>query len=292
MTAAAPKRKACRSHPTCDSKDLTVSSERWRQREIGSNMSEQDKPFVVNDRRKFRSDGELRDPSTVAPREETPVTSRPTDAFESSARVIPFGEAHGREQAAPRDESRTSEPIPINSAHMITPVPEPDENIPSATSAGDPYAGEDTLPPPPTPEEVAQVKLAYEATADRLDTVMRASNPGAEHLPPMDFTRLVQSVYMSAMMQLGAGTPQGEQARVDLMGAKQSIEMLTVIAEKGGSNLDETETRLIDSALFELRMGFLEITQLLARQAQTKQGAPGASPFGGAPGAGGPRIVT
>ncbi len=253
-------------------------------------MSEQDKPFVVNDRRKFRSDGELRDPSTVAPREETPVTSRPVDAFESSARVIPFGEAPAKEHAS-HEEHRSSEPIPINSAHMITPVPEPDENMPAANH-GDPYVGEETLPPAPTPEEMAQVKSAYEATADRLDTVMRASNPGAEHLPPMDFNRLIQSVYMSAMMQLGAGTPQGEQARVDLMGAKQSIDMLTVIAEKSGSNLDETEIRLIDSALFELRMGFLEITQLLARQAQTKQGAPGASPFGGAPGATGPRIVT
>ncbi len=256
-------------------------------------MSEQDKPFVVNDRRKFRSDGELRDPGTVAPREETPVTSRPVDAFESSARVIPFAEAHGRDQALPREESRNSEPIPINSAHLITPVPQPEENAPAAGgSLGDPYAAEETLPPAPTPEEVAQVKSAYEATADRLDTVMRASNPGAEHLPPMDFTRLVQSVYMSAMMQLGAGTPQGEQARVDLMGAKQSIDMLAVIADKGGANLDETETRLIESALFELRMGFLEITQLLARQAQPKSGGPGAPSFGGAPGAGGPRIVS
>ncbi len=261
-------------------------------------MSEQDKPFVVNDRRKFRADGELRDPNRVptpaAPREETPVASRPTDAFESSARVIPFADAPTREPAQ-REEHRSG-PIPINSAHTVTPVPEPDENAPAAAStAGDPFAADETLPPPPTPEEVEQVRSAYEATADRLDTVMRASNPGAEHLPPMDFTRLVQSVYMSAMMQLGAGTPQGEQARVDLMGAKQSIDMLNVIAEKAGSNLDQTETRLVDSALFELRMGFLEITQLLARQAQTKQGGPGAmpgsSPFG-APGAGGPRIVS
>ncbi len=262
-------------------------------------MSDQEKPFVINDRRKFRSDGELRDASTVAPREaeHAAVTPRPQDAFESSARVIPFGEAHAREpEPAPRDttpvireEHRSSAPIPINSAHIITPVPEPDENAPAAT-AGDPYAAEETLPPPPTPEEVTQVKLAYEATADRLDTVMRASNPGAEHLPPMDFTRLVQSVYMSAMMQLGAGTPQGEQARVDLMGARQSIDMLSVIAGKADGNLDQTETRLIDSALFELRMGFLEITQLLSKQAQSRQGGPAASPFGAGPG--GPRIVT
>ncbi len=262
-------------------------------------MSEQEKPFVINDRRKFRADGELREPApqprTDAAEAGTPITSRPSDAFESSARVIPFGEAHQRETPAPREDHRSSGPIPINSAHMITPVPEPGENAPQqiAATPGDPNPPENTLPPPPTAEEVAQVKAAYESTADRLETVMRATNPGAEHLPPMDFTRLVQSVYMSAMMQLGAGAPQGEQARVDLLGAKQSIDMLGVIAAKTETSLDETETRLIESALFELRMGFLEITQLLARQAQAKQGAPGASPFGG-PGAGPgvPRIVT
>ena len=260
-----------------------------------SRMSEQDKPFVVNDRRKFRADGELRE-GAREPREtsESSVTSRPPEAFESSARIIPFGDAHTRD-SAPKDEPRNSGPIPINSAHTVTPVPEPGENGAHriAATPGDPHAAEDTLPPPPTAEEVEQVKAAYEATADRLETVMRASNPGAEHLPPMDFSRLVQSVYMSAMMQLGAGTPQGEQARVDLSGAKQSIDMLGIIAEKSESSMDETETRLIESALFELRMGFLEITQLLARQAQAKQGAPGASPFGmpGA-GAGGPRIVS
>ncbi len=263
-------------------------------------MSEQEKPFVINDRRKFRADGELREPAPDRQgTDESTVTLRPQDAFESSARVLPFADTHARDGAetvpAPREEQRSSGPIPINSAHIITPAPEPDENASQQVTAihGDPDAADDTLPPPPTAEEVAQVKAAYEATADRLETVMRATNPGAEHLPPMDFTRLVQSIYMSAMMQLGAGTPQGEQARVDLMGAKQSIDMLTVIAAKTDASLDATELRLLDSALFELRMGFLEITQLLARQAQTKQGAPGSSPFG-MPGAGpgGPRIVS
>lgn len=256
-------------------------------------MSEQEKPFVINDRRKFRADGELRDPAPASRAPDEPVvTARPTDAFESSARVIPFADAHARETSkfAPREEHRGG-PIPINSAHLVTPVPEPEEFAPqqdAATPAN--HDADETLPPPPTAEEVAQVKAAYVATADRLETVMRATNPGAEHLPPMDFTRLVQSIYMSAMMQLGAGTPQGEQARVDLLGAKQSIDMLAVIADKSEPGLVETEVRLIESALFELRMGFLEITQMLARQAQAKQGAPGAAPFGTP--AGGPRIVT
>jgi hypothetical protein len=68
------------------------------------------------------------------------------------------------------------------------------------------------------------------------------------------------------------------------MGARQSIDMLTVVAEKSVGNLSPDQIRLIDSALFELRMGFLEITQALARQAQAKN--PGG--FGGPDGPGGP----
>ena len=100
------------------------------------------------------------------------------------------------------------------------------------------------------------------------------------------------------MIQLGAGTQQGQQARVDLIGAKQSIEMLAVVADKAAGNLSDDEEKILESALFELRMGFLEITQLLARQAAAKQqqaappGQTGAAGFGGGGFTGaGPRIV-
>jgi hypothetical protein len=239
---------------------------------------EKDKPFVINDRRKFRMDGE--------PRELQP------DPSMESARVIPTPSPEGT--AAP--EPASSGPVLVNSAHTITPVPEPPAEE-SAIAATDEASAQSDLPAPPTPEEVEQVRAAYEATAERLDTMMRSQNLGAEHAPPMDFTQLVQSIYMSAMMQLGAGTQQIQQARVDIIGAKQSIDMLNVIETKAGTNLTESEHRLIEAALFELRMGFLEITQLLARQAAAKQAAPPApgapTGFGSTPGftGGGPRIV-
>ena len=86
----------------------------------------------------------------------------------------------------------------------------------------------------------------------------------------MSFEQLVQSVYMTAIMQLGGATPQGQQPQVDIMGARQSVDMLGVLAEKTKGNLTPDETRLLDSALFELRMAFLEITQALARSAAAK----------------------
>jgi hypothetical protein len=82
-------------------------------------------------------------------------------------------------------------------------------------------------------------------------------------------------------MQLGGATPEGQQPKVDLMGARQSIDMLAILAEKTKGNLAPIETQLMDNALFEVRMGFLEVTQALARSAANRQPP---APGSGAPG--------
>jgi hypothetical protein len=193
-------------------------------------MSEQNKPFVVTDRRKFTLDGELRPDAEISPETE---------------------------------ERETPPPAPVAAEPQAAPPSEPEPD----------------LPPAPTAEQTEQSRVAYEMTADRLDTAIRAANPGMDHLPPMSFEQLVQSVYMTAIMQLGGATPEGQKPQVDLMGARQSIDMLGVLAEKTKGNLTPDESRLLDSALFELRMAFLEITQVLARSAAAKAptapGAPG-----------------
>ncbi len=57
----------------------------------------------------------------------------------------------------------------------------------------------------------------------------------------MNFDRLVQSIYLTAIMQLGGATPEGEQPRVDILGARQSIDMLAVLADKTKGNLTDAE---------------------------------------------------
>lgn len=201
-------------------------------------MSEQNKPFVVTDRRKFNLDGELRPDATPSPEE-------PED----------------------REKAQAAEPIVMPSpANEQAVNEEASEEIPEELLAG------------PTAEQIEQSRLAYESTADRLDTAIRAANPGADHPPAMSFETLVQSIYMTTIVQLGGATPEGQQPQVDLMGARQSIDMLGVLAEKTKGNLSETEQRLLDSAVFELRMGFLEITQALARSAASRAGAPTPGP--------------
>ena len=199
-------------------------------------MSEQNKPFVITDRRKFTKDGDPRPDADPSPE---------------------------RERPAP----------PVESAPVAAEPAQPEATSP-----------DDDLPPALTEEQVSQAKFAYEQTADRLDTAIRAANPGMDHLPPMTFDGLIQSVYMTSIMQLGGSTPEGEKPRVDLMGARQSIDMLSILELKTKGNLTEPETRLLESALFELRMAFLEVTQSLARSAAAQHpGGPGGLGGPGAP---------
>jgi hypothetical protein len=180
-----------------------------------------------------------------------------------------------------------ADPSPEREERTLTP-PEPAAAAPQpqpAASSTETTAPEPELPPAPTAEENDQARRAYEMTADRLDTAIRSANPGMDHPPAMNFDQLVQSVYMTAMMQLGAATHEGQQPQVDILGARQSIDMLGVLAAKTQGNLTTEENRLLDSALFELRMAFLEITQALARSAAAK------APAGARPGPAGPSIV-
>lgn len=214
------------------------------------------KEFVVNDRRKFTAEGDVRpDAPPSEPKPPRPETlQRPEDS--DSAKLV----EHKGPQAVP----------PHAAAHEDDAVDLPDE----------------ILPPAPTAEQAQQAKRAFDATVERLDTAIRATNPGMERTPEITFERVIQSLYMQALLQLGGAAAPGQQPHVDILGARQTIDMLGVLAEKTKGNLSDAESKLLDTALFELHMGFLEMTQELSRQAAARQ--PGA---GMPPPPGGPSIV-
>ena len=122
--------------------------------------------------------------------------------------------------------------------------------------------------PEPTAAESAQQRQDYHASARRLDDMFLKANPGQPAVPAMNFDRLVQSLYMTAAVQMGAGSAPNEQPRIDILGARQSIDMLSVLDEKTKGNLSDQERRLLQNALFDLRMSFLEITNAIASSAQ------------------------
>jgi len=125
---------------------------------------------------------------------------------------------------------------------------------------------ETDLPPAPTAEESSEQKAAYDASAERLEDLIRAQNPGVGKQPPVSFEHLVQQFYVSAMIQMGAGTQEGQRPRVDILGARTTIDLLGILAEKTRGNLSEAEDRMLQSVLFEVRMAFLELTSMISMQ--------------------------
>jgi hypothetical protein len=122
------------------------------------------------------------------------------------------------------------------------------------------------LPPAPTADEAREQKMAYDVAAQRLEDIVRAQNPAMGAQPPVGFENLVQQIYVSAMIQMGAGTQEGQRPRVDILGARQTIDLLGVLAEKTKGNLSEAEDRALQTVLFEVRMAFMELTSMITVQ--------------------------
>ncbi len=73
-----------------------------------------------------------------------------------------------------------------------------------------------------------------------------------DDLPPLDFSTFIVSLRTSAMLHLGVG---GEQ--VDLVLARQEIDLLGILEEKTRGNLSGDEERLLSQILFDLRTRYL-----------------------------------
>jgi hypothetical protein len=128
-------------------------------------------------------------------------------------------------------------------------------------------AAEANLPPAPTAQESHEQKAAYDASAQRLEEIIRAQNPAVGAQPVITFEHLVQQFYVSAMIQMGAGAQDGQRPRVDILGARTTIDLLGILAEKTKGNLTPAEDRALETVLFEVRMAFLELTSMINLQA-------------------------
>ena len=163
--------------------------------------------------------------------------------------------------AAPVAEQERPAPASEPSAgpQLVKNEPPREAQPEEATSAEPPE-----LPPAPTTEESDKQKAAYDASAQRIEDLIRAQNPAAGAQPPVTFDQLVQQLYVSGLIQMGAGTPEGQQPRVDIMGARNTIDLMGILAEKTKGNLSSIEDRTLQAALYELRMAFLELSGMIS----------------------------
>jgi hypothetical protein len=174
-----------------------------------------------------------------------------------------------RKMKAAEEQKHTDEPTPASAPEASSePKPGPRLVVNEGHHEAKPPVDENTaqMPPAPTAAESQEQQTAYEGASQRLEDLVRAQNPGAEPPPPITFESLVQQFYVSAMIQMGAGTPEGQRARVDILGARNTIDLLGILAEKTRGNLNENESRMIDTVLYDVRMAFLELSNMVQMQ--------------------------
>ena len=129
------------------------------------------------------------------------------------------------------------------------------------------------MPPPPSTAEQQAQNDAYRDSGRKFERAAFRGRTPQDY--EMNFERLVASLYMTAMMQLGLVHEEGAQPTADLLGAKQTIDTIGLLQEKTKGNLSDQEQHLLQNCLYELRMGFVELTNALSRQAPPNQSAPG-----------------
>ena len=185
--------------------------------------------FTVTDRRKFNFDGEMK----------------------------PEAREEDKAEAPPAKE---------NVVEMKRPEPAQSDAAPDPTETGEQPAG-------PSDAEQKEQANAYKAQVKDIDSRIQQEldqrSPGRKASDfEMTFEKFVASLYMSALMQLGLVHEQGMQARPDIMAARQTIDTISIIAEKTRGNLTSVEETLIQNCLYELRMAYVEVTNALTRPPQ------------------------
>jgi Domain of unknown function (DUF1844) len=218
-----------------DQRHFKVSMQRKGSQKQMAQKRKEDSEFKVSDRRLFNSEGELRDST----------------------------EEHlgSQSAAATATATATSEAPPA----AVSTVPEaPPALVVSSSSAP---ATESEIPEPPSASEQQTQHDAYKKSSRDLDTHVELSGHSAKELE-MSFERFMASLYMTAMMQLGLMQEQGGQPGVDVIGARQTIDTLGMIAEKTKGNLTPKEQGFLLNCLYELRMAYVEVTNALAHPPQ------------------------
>src|SRR6266853_1787411 len=141
--------------------------------------------FVVSDKRKFKSEGELR-------------PDAPAQATETAQTAEPFIKNETAEAPASEVAAKNGEPMP---------------------------------PPPSAAEQKAQHD-EYHKAGKQIDSMLDAA--GAQRPPDteMTFERLIASLYMQAMMQLGMLREESVPPQPDLIGARQTIDTIALLNDK------------------------------------------------------------
>lgn len=81
------------------------------------------------------------------------------------------------------------------------------------------------------------------------------------NLPAIDFSTFVMSLSHSVLVHLGDAPDQEGQPSPDLEMARQTIDLLALMQEKTRNNLTGPEEQLLEQALTDLRLRYVEVSR-------------------------------
>ncbi len=119
-------------------------------------------------------------------------------------------------------------------------------------------------PAPPSEAAAGDAQQSYRDSGKRIDESIAAAGHPPEGFE-ITFEHLLSSLYMTALMQLGMMHPEGAEPRLDLIGARSTIDTLAVLEQKTRGNLTEAERNILQHSLYALHMAFVEVTSALTR---------------------------
>ncbi|MDH4203656.1 MAG: DUF1844 domain-containing protein [Phycisphaerae bacterium] len=90
----------------------------------------------------------------------------------------------------------------------------------------------------------------------------QASPEEQAEIPPADFSGLVNMLASQAFWALGVlRVDENDKRKPDFQMAKFNIDMLGVIEEKSKGNLSDDEAKMLEAALSQLRMTFVQLSK-------------------------------
>ena len=191
------------------------------------------------------------------------MSEKKQESFTVTDRRLFTSEGELRREVS-EEEVSASKPVPPAAAEAsVTPI----AAEPSALDQSAPPELDPSVPPPPTSAEQKEQADAYHKSAKELDARVELSGHSAKEMA-MTFERFMASLYMTAMLQLGLMQEERGQPRIDLLGARQTVDTLGLLAEKTKGNLTPAEENFLQNCLYELRMAYVEVTNALARPPQ------------------------
>jgi hypothetical protein len=134
-------------------------------------------------------------------------------------------------------------------------------------------APEPEVPPSPSSAEQQEQADAYQKSTRENDNRFGLNGQLVNDLE-ISFERFTASLYMTAMLQLGLMHEQGAEPRIDLIGARQTIDTLSLLSDKTKGNLSSREQSFLQNSLYELRMAYVDVTNALSRPPQPTGAGP------------------